>query len=230
MNASRSSFSVLSLLALLALSSASCALEGRGATKELEERQVLRKQVSTLQASTADINTRFQDIEEDQRRLSGRLENIETRQAQEKSASSKGTQAIEQKLKETDSAYREEFVKLKTEVEQLKSQLAEIQEGGRRASQAAAKAEAQSAKDPFAAAEEKFAQKSWREAILDYERYRKANPKGKQFSTATYKIGVSFQELGMVDEARAFYEEVVSKFPKSKDAGRANTKLKALKK
>jgi TolA-binding protein len=85
-------------------------------------------------------------------------------------------------------------------------------------------------KGPYALAEEKFDQKNWKEAILEYEKYRKANPKGKQFSTATYKIGVAFQELGLNDEAKAFYEEVISKFPKTKDADRASTRMKNLKK
>ena len=85
-------------------------------------------------------------------------------------------------------------------------------------------------KTQFQAAEAAFEKKAWKEAILDYEKYRKAFPKGKEFPAATYKIGVSFQELGMADEARAFYEEVIAKFPKGKDAKSAQARLKALKK
>jgi TolA-binding protein len=226
--------SLKAFLALAALASTplltGCALETRNGNREQEERQVLRKQVTTLQATTADVNARFQDLEDGQRRLQGRIEAMELQSKQSGSASSKTQAAAEQRMKEIDAAYREEFIKMRTEIDGLKSQLSEMQEGQRRSSQAAAASAAASEKDPFASAEDKFGKKAWREAILDYQRYRKDNPKGKQFSTATYKIGASFQELGMVDEARAFYEEVVSKFPKSKDATRANAKLKALKK
>lgn len=218
------------VLAVAALAFAGCALETRGGNKEQEERQVLRKQVNTLQASNADVNARFQDLEDGQRRMNGRLEAMETRVGQAGSVASKAGAAADQRVKDLDAAYREEFVKMKTEVEALRSQVAELKEGQRQGAAAAAAAASKAEKDPYAAAEDKFDSKSWREAILDYERYRKANPKGKQFANATYKIGVSFQELGMVDEARAFYEEVISKFPKSKDAGLASKKLKALKK
>lgn len=223
----------LLLLSIATSLLAGCALETRNGTKEVEERQVLRKQISTVQASAADMNARFQDLEDGQRRLQGRLEAMEAMSKKEGSSSSKALQASEQRQKEIDAAYREEFVKMKTEIEGLKSQINGFEDGQRRASQASAASAAAAAasdKDPFGAAEEKFGKKAWRDAILDYQKYRRDNPKGKQFSTATYKIGASFQELGMVDEARAFYEEVVSKFPKTKDATRANAKLKALKK
>jgi TolA-binding protein len=63
---------------------------------------------------------------------------------------------------------------------------------------------------------------------LSYERYRSSHPKGKSFAAATLKIGVCFQELGMSDEAQAFYEEVVAKFPKSKEAEKANARLASI--
>jgi TolA-binding protein len=85
-------------------------------------------------------------------------------------------------------------------------------------------------KNPFELGESRFEQKSWREAIFAYEDYRKSYPKGKNFGAATYKIGVSFQELGMLDDAKPFYDEVISKFPKSKEADRARSRLKAISK
>lgn len=206
-----------------------CQLDTRSGVREQDEKQVIRKQVANLQATTADVNSRFQDLEDEVRKTNGRLEAVETRlqqaQAQSKSNSDKGSQALDNKIKDNDTGYREEFTKLQTQVDTLKAQL----DSARAADSAASATAAASAKkDPFAAAEEKYDKKDYKEAILDYERYRKANSKGKQFSTATYKIGSAFQELGMIDEARAFYEEVVSKFPKSKDAARAKTKLTKL--
>ncbi len=85
------------------------------------------------------------------------------------------------------------------------------------------------AKGNFERAEGLFGKKEWQEAILAYESYRDQNPKGKNYAEATYKIGVCFQELNMKDEATAFYNEVVSKFPKSGEAKKANTRLKSVK-
>lgn len=229
------------LIAALGLSSqilAGC-LQTRESTREIEEKQVLRSQVATVQRSTADLNSRFQDIEDELRRLNGRIETVENRMSQNNSRIDKADQNLDAKIKENGdkmAAYREELIRLNTEVEQLKSQLAAMgeaqkREADSRAAQAAAAAQAaKKDKGPFASAEDNFESKKWKEAILDYEKYRKSYPKGKFFGAATYKIGVSFQELGMIDEAKAFYEEVIAKFPKSKEAGRASAKLKSLKK
>ena len=234
MNPSQSIFKSLfqlsvGLLLLTFTIGASSCLETRGEQKEVEEKQVLKKQVQNLQATTADVNTRFQDVDDEMRKLGGRIDTVETKLAQSNEKSAKAAAQSEAKAKETDTAYREEFTKLQGEIDQLKTQLAEMQESQKRMAQVAAPAPA-NPKTAFAAGEEKFEKKSWKEAILDYEKYRKAFPKGKEFSTATYKIGVSFQELGMTDEAKAFYEEVLQKFPKSKDASAAKTRLKSLKK
>ena len=87
-----------------------------------------------------------------------------------------------------------------------------------------------SEKNPFDLGDSRFEQKAWREAIFAYEDYRKSYPKGKNFGAATYKIGVCFQELGMLDDAKPFYDEVISKFPQSKEADRARSRLKAMSK
>lgn len=218
-------------------------LETRDSQKEVDEKQVMRRQVQTLQQSTADVAGRFNDIEDEMRKINGRIEQTDAKVRQTNGLIDKGFGLADAKFKEKDEAYREEFAKLRSELESVKSQLASLQEDTKKAAQAeeaAARAakeardakeakEAEAAKNPFAVAEEKFEKKSWREAILDYEKYRKANPKGKQVATATYKIGVCFQELGLSEDARAFYEEVVSKYPKAKEAKSALTRLKKLK-
>ncbi|MBY0451639.1 MAG: hypothetical protein K2P92_01305, partial [Bdellovibrionaceae bacterium] len=50
-------------------------------------------------------------------------------------------------------------------------------------------------------------------------KYTDEAPKSKLIPDAKYKIGVSFQELGMKDEAQAYYEEVVANFGAT-DAGK----------
>lgn len=84
-------------------------------------------------------------------------------------------------------------------------------------------------KDAFSIGEKQFEDKKWKEAIVSYQKYRDGNPKGKQYAEATYKIGVCFQELKMRDAAKAFFEEVTGKFPKSKEAKKAAFRLKTLK-
>lgn len=198
-------------------------LETRTAVKEHQEKQVLRKQVANLQQTTADVNSRFMDIEDELRRVNGRLEVMENRLQQATAKMDASGGGLEARLKEKDEAYREEFMRLQSEIEKLKAQLSGLQDERKRAA-------APPVKDPFQSAEENFSQKNFKDAILDYEKYRKTYPKGKKFGEATYKIGASFQELGLLDDAKAFYEEVVAKFPKSDDARRARAKLNAMKK
>ncbi len=212
-------------------------LQTRETQKEHEEKQVLQKQLSTLQTTSADTNVRFQDIEEENRRLVGRVEALEVKLAQFTSKNEKSSGAIDAKLKENNEIYKEEFGKINVELTQIKEQLVAMQAEGRRAAEARAAAEttasaknSDGAKDAFKVGEAKFEKKSWKEAILDYEKYRAQHPKGKYFAAATYKIGVCFQELGMSEEAKAFYEEVIAKYHKTKDSEKAHARLKALSK
>ena len=85
-------------------------------------------------------------------------------------------------------------------------------------------------KDYYEIAQDFFNKKDWKQSILNFQKYRDENSKGSKFADATYKIGVSFQELGMREEAKTFYDEVVAKFPKSEEARRAHIRLKGMKK
>jgi len=211
-------------------------LQTRDTQKEHDEKQVLQKQLSTLQTTSADTNVRFQDFDEENRRLAGRVEALEVKFSQFSSKNEKSSGTFDAKLKENNEIYKEEFARIGIELTQIKEQLVALQNEGRRAAEARAAADvastkgAESGKDAFKAAEAKFEKKNWKEAILDYEKYRAQHPRGKQFSPATYKIGVCFQELGMSEEAKAFYEEVLAKYPKSKDAEKATMRLRFLNK
>ena len=83
--------------------------------------------------------------------------------------------------------------------------------------------------DAFSAADELFKAGDFKKAALSFQKYREAQPKGKKFSEATYKLGVCFQELGMKDEAKTFFEEVIAKFSQSPEAKKAKSRLKSLK-
>ena len=95
---------------------------------------------------------------------------------------------------------------------------------------AADEAAKQSKFTAFQIAEAHFKNKEWKKAILSYQKYSEEMPKGKFVSDAKYKIGVSFQELGLKDEAVAFYEEVIAQFPNSENGKKARYRLSQIKK
>ena len=75
-----------------------------------------------------------------------------------------------------------------------------------------------------------FAKREWKKAILSFHKYTDEAPKSKLIPDAKYKIGVSFQELGMKDEAQAYFEEVVANFGATDAGKKAKTRLAKLKK
>lgn len=224
-------------------------LETRSGVKEQEEKQVIRKQVATLQQTTADVNQRFTDLEEDLRKHNGRFEATDARITQIKDRAEKNDFALEAKVKEQDQkfvAFREELEKMKAELNESRASLASAQEalqaiaasgssgGSSGASGSASSAgsgkgeKGSSDKTAFEAAETKYEAKAYRDAIFAYQEYRKSHPKGKSVIAATYKTGLCFQELGMAEDAKPFYEEVIAKAPKSKEADRSRARLKAM--
>jgi uncharacterized coiled-coil DUF342 family protein len=162
------------LVAATALSLQGC-LQTRESAKEIEEKQVLKKTIGNLQASTADVNSRFQDLEDEQRKLGGRVEALEVRLQQATAKIDKGAAGADAKMKEKDDIYREEFTKLGAEVAQLKQSLQTMldeQQRVRAAAEAAASAAAAKAaekpRSPYAVAEELFDKKQWRDAVLQF--------------------------------------------------------------
>ncbi len=79
-------------------------------------------------------------------------------------------------------------------------------------------------------AQEHFGRSEWKKAILSYQKYVDENAKGKNIADAKYKIGVCFQELGMKDEAMAFYEEVIANYGKTESGKKAKIRLTKIKK
>lgn len=208
----------------------------RSEVREIENKRQMQDQVVNLQKINADTANRFSDIESDLRSMNGRLEVVENRLQQSQSEREK-IKAIAEGSN-ADSSKRmmliqEDLIRLQEQVGILTAELnamkAAVAAGAE--SQAAASSEKSAGKkDSFQQAEEHFKNKDWRKAILNYQKFRDGNPKSKNFPEATYKIGVSFQEIGMKDEARTFFDEVIAKFPNSSEAKKARTRLKSLKK
>ncbi|MFV3407172.1 tetratricopeptide repeat protein [Bdellovibrio bacteriovorus] len=206
-------------------------LKTRTDVRENEQRQVMQQQVVTLQKTNADASGRVADLEEQMRELNGRVDVVENklgsshsgvenalRNSQQQNQDLSGKVAI---MQEALTTMEKQIYALNAEVNALRAEKAAAQ---------AEKSAKQAKRDAFEAAQDFFAKKDWKQSILNYQKYRDENPKGPKFADATYKIGVSFQELGMKDEAKTFYDEVVSKFPKSEEARRAKIRLKGLKK
>lgn len=188
--------------------------------------------VAGQSVKAAPLADRAEEIDEQMRNLSGRIESNEAAvqqmralEQQKKEAWLKDKQLEDQKLQ----AYEDAIRKLEAQVQGLSEEVARlkappVQEVPPPSSRAAGKG-----KNSFDTGEDLFTQKKWKEAIVNFQKYRDQNPKGKQYADATYKIGVCFQELGMKDEAKSFMEEVTAKFPNSKEAKKAAFRLKTLK-
>lgn len=226
------SFSILSLLL-----SGCETMVTRSEVREIEQKRQVQDQVVNLQRTHADTSNRFADIEGDMRELNGRLEVVENRMQQSQNEREKLRALAENSNSDSSkkvSILQEEIVRMQEQLNAVTAEMnslkAAVAANAESASAAAAAERAAAKKDAFELAEEHFEKKDFRKAILNYQKYRDSNPKSKNFPEATFKIGASFQELGMKDEARTFFDEVISKFPNSSEAKKARTRLKSLKK
>lgn len=222
---------LFSFFAMINLSSCQGVLMTRSDLKEAEKKNQIQDQVVNLQKTTADTNSRFAEIEEDLRRANGRIEVLENRLMQAQQEKEKNSSLSEQSLSEQNRKtliLQEEVIKLQEQVEALKAEVQNSKNQTSNNSNATSSAGAK--KNAYEIGEDLFDKKDWRRAILSYQKYRDTFPKGRQFADATYKIGVCFQELGMKEEAKTFYDEVVAKFGNSPEAKKARTRLRSLKK
>lgn len=185
------------------------------------------------QISRADKAFHYQEIDERLRVLNGRIEVLENSLSivsaereglrseleEERSRLSRQLQIYEEALKNLEEQHNALAQKFST----LQASMAAS--AARTASQPSSGGNQVTS---WQAAEQEFSKKSWQNAIVSYQRYRDLNPKGRNYAEATYKIGVSFQELGMKSEARAFYSEVIEKFPNTKMSENASYRLRNL--
>jgi TolA-binding protein len=161
----------------------------------------------------AQTDSRFEDVNKDFRQLYGKVETVENQMNQ---------------LKE-NKALEEKIAQLESKIALLETTVVDLNTKSKKEPVAPAKSTSTKAdKNELAAADQFYSDKKWEDAILAYEDFRKQNPKGKSYAEATYKIGVCFQNLGMKDDAKAFFKEVVDKYPSAKEAGLAKSKLKKI--
>jgi TolA-binding protein len=232
-----SNFLRLSTLGLLALLQVSC-LRTRTELREAEQKKNLDQTVQQLAQNKADTQQRVDEMEEQNRLLQGRIEELQHQiSLREKSVAERDRQG-EERLK----AYEDAVSKMQSEMRGMEAEILALKEMQIRQatpprrnddSRDREKDKGDKGKSKEAAAwqegEESFSGKDWKKAILNYQKYREAHPKGQRYAAATLRIGLSFVELGMTDDAKVFLQEVVDKFPKSNEAKQARAKLKNIK-
>ena len=194
------------------------------------DRQVDSSRPSAPSAK-AEQESRIQYLEEQNRYLTGQIEELQHSIRQNNS--SKTTDDLSRRMQNLEDkvlAYGETLMLYDKELNTLRANGATSSSAvAVSAKSAAAKSSAEDS-NPFTKAESLFGKSQWKNAILEYNKYRENYPKGKNYSEATYKIGVCFQELKMQEDAKGFFQEVVEKYPKSKFAKSAKYRLNQLKK
>ncbi len=222
------------VLGLVVLVFTGC-LMTRNDVKEIETKQVLHKQVTDLQKNTADSGSRFSEVEEQLRYIHGRLETLEAKVSKNDLDADRSLKTQSESLHETNkkmAIYQEALTKLEIQMQQNSAEInmlkSEIQKSTKESTRSS-KDSRDGKKDSLNAAQDLFKQKDWQNAIIEFQKYRDKNPKGKHVAEATYKIGVCFHELSLKEDAKTFYQEVVASFPNSEEAKKAKNRLKALK-
>ncbi len=207
---------ILHFFLVIGFFSLTACLETRTSIQETEQKKVIQEQVVQMQKSNADQGNRFNELSEGIRSLNGRVEALENHNqivAQDKDRAKKSQEEERSENAKKLALFQEELVKLQNQILELQKE---------------PKVKPSTA-NPFDTAQELFKNTDYKKAIVQFQKYREQFPKGKQMPEATYKIGVSFQELGMKDEARTFFDEVISRYPNSSFSKSAKGKLKAKK-
>lgn len=206
---------------------ATACLRTRSEVREEESRKNLQEQM-VVQQKKAQEPAANEELDSQMRELNGRVDTLQNQIAQ-LGAGQAGKVEDETKHKdELDSRlrlYEDALKKIEMQMASLEQEVKTLKASAAAPMVASA---AKGGESSYQQAEEAFSNKDWKQAIVAYQKYRDENPKGKAYASATYKIGIAFQELKMKDEAKSFLEEVITKFPKSKEAKRAEFRLKNL--
>lgn len=220
-------------LLMLALVLTSC-LKTRSDVSEQEQNAIYgKKNIENqleVQSNSAGVAT-LDEKDELIRNLNGRVETLENQlaalQKEKESSASLDSQKI--------ILLQEGLAKLETQVQKLDSELVAAKFNDKNLTSSDEGSDSKSditekKQNAYALALQYFSKQDWKKAILNFQKYTDETPKGKNIADAKYKIGVCFQELGMKDEAMAFYEEVVANHSKSEAGKKSKARLTKLKK
>ncbi len=184
------------------------------------------------QQQRAQIDSRFFEIDRDFRELYGKIEVIErklqeTQTAPTQTAAPMGSGVSDDKIKSLE----KRISTLEEALLSLDKKLNNISKGGTGGNGGSAQLlenSLKNAKGPFGRGEILFTAGRYEEAIASYDKYRKQFPRGRRYPHATLKMGLCFQKLKMANDAKAFYKEVIQRYPNTRVSVRAEQNLKKL--
>lgn len=170
------------------------------------------------------------------RTLNGRVEALENQIAQlEKQKQDNADAQKIQLLQESLIKMEAQLAKIEAETASAKTQVSTSNPTMNTPTANSSDANGSSVKGPlknsknatFDAAQESFAKKDFKNAILDYQKFIDANvkTKNKLVPEAKYKIGLSFEAMGLKDEAQSFYEEVAAQHGSTEFGKKAKAKV-----
>lgn len=203
----------------------------RNEVKEQDQRTQIQQQVVTLQRTNADVNNRFTEIESAVRELSGKVDSFDRKIESTVAADNRSLFEVQKTQNAKLSDLQESLSKLETQVNSLANEIRSLRnrKDAEPENKPESPQETPKKKDTLESANQLFKNREWSKAALEYQKYRDENPHSKKLSEVTYRMAFAFQQLGMKDEAKTFYQDVVAKYPASEEAKKAKLKLKALK-
>ncbi len=78
----------------------------------------------------------------------------------------------------------------------------------------------------FLRGESFFHLKQFKKAVVEYSKFPEKFSHSAHYPEALFKIGLSFDSMGMKEDAQGFYQELIEKFPRSLQAKKARKKAK----
>lgn len=176
----------------------------------------LQKEKEKAAATTTAEAQKNQALQETLAKMEAQLQKLEAEAAGQKAAASVGSSS-------SSSSSAPNHVVTGSDANTIKASGAPVAKTDKSKKEAAHVAD-------YETAQGHFAKKEWKKAILVYQKYVDEAPKGVNVADSKYKIGICFQELGMKEEAMAFYEEVIANFGKTESGKKAKIRLAKLKK
>jgi TolA-binding protein len=222
------------LILILGFSTLSgCILQTREDIEKQNEDRQLKEQVSSIQKSKADTESRYSDLESEIRVLTGRIETLEHNQQLYHQSAVQDSVG----LKKAIEAQNDRSKLIEQKVDGLDGRLnSAIQTMASAPVQAPPAATADTATTgkkgdvkTYNEGEALFSKKEFKKALVKFNAYREKNPKGSKASEATYKIGVCLGELGLKKEAKEIYQETIDNFPGTPSAKKAKFRLTQVK-
>ena len=184
-----------------------------GCTGLKTRKQIDDEMLDTSQIQGRSVQEQITELETSMRHFNGRLESLEHQ-----------IQQLESEPKSSSEDVLTEMRSLKTQINELSEKIKTLENNMFITTKTSPKAL------HYLEAENLFRKEQWQNAILTYEKYRSANPKGQHWPDATFKIGLSFERLSLQQEAKSFYTELVSKQPRTLEARKARARLQQLNK